>query len=202
MARATKKVKKPALARPGDPYVAHTGQLFYPEGLPPEPSQDDEPKLTASEYRPLVQRSAKDLPAPMQTMHCIACVVVYTVLGLGVREIADALNVDISVVERAKEHQAYDETFQALASEFINANSNLISARIAAASHGAVSSLVDIAHNGKQEGNKMRASIDLLDRAGHSKKTPHGIDGANDLRIVITRGDQNVEVQMGNLGDL
>jgi len=201
MASVRKKAKKPTLARPGDPLVLEDGRLAYPEKMPVH-VETEQPELTASDFKPMTQRNIRDLPVEPQAMKGIACVLVFSILGLSEGEIAEAMQVDISAVERAKEHQAYGEAFQMLAAEFINANSELIAARIASYGHAALTSVADVAINGKQEGNKMRAGMYLLDAGGHNKKGNVGGQSEDGLRIIVSEGDKTVEVSVNGLGGL
>lgn len=195
------KKKKLSLPRPGDPLVLSDGRVIQPERLAAHPSPP--PTLLPSEFRPNVQRSVKDLPVPAASMNGIACVLVYTIMGLGDREIADAMNVSPETVVKAKESQAYEDAFKSMADAFISANSELIHARIAAYGHDALTSLADVALHGKNEAVRGRYSADLLDRGGWNAKANRGVDGANDLRIVITNGDETtVDIKMGDIGGM
>lgn len=193
------KAKKAVLARPGDPYVLSDGTKI-PPSRPRIEVEDDTKQITVAEFRPRDQRSVRDLPATPSVVSGIACVLVYSILGLGNRDIADAMNCSLDAVERAKEHESYEEIFGLIRDEIINANSENIMSRIAAYQGGALTSLAGVAFNGKMEGNKMRASMDILNRGGSTSKQHVGIDGANDLRIIITEGETSVEVNVGNLG--
>lgn len=190
--------KKPIkLARPGDPYVMSDGRIVAPVFCE-EAVQST--ALTVADFKPTKQRSAKDLPAPQSMMKAIATVLVYSLLGLGHREIAEALGIDVGIVDKVKAHPGYDETFQALFTEMINVNSEHMMARIAAYGPNALKGLANIAFHGKAETNQLRAQQDLLDRGGHSKKQASGaMNGANDLRIIVEQGDSTVEVNIGGL---
>lgn len=200
MASVSKAKKaKPTLARPGDPLILANGMKIIPEAMPDE-EENVETQFDASEFHPIAQRSIKDLPLEPRAMTGIAAVLVYTVLGLSDGEIAETLGVTLESVEQAKDSPAYGEAFNMLAAEFINANSELIASRIASYSHGALTTLANIARNGKQEGNQMRASMYLMDAGGHNKKGDIGKHAEDGLKIVVTNGDEStVEVNV-NLG--
>jgi hypothetical protein len=187
-----------ALAKWGDPYVRPDGTIIPPDringGL-----DTDLPKPNVKEYRPTRRRTIKDLPAPVGTLNGIACVFMYTTLGLGEREIADTLKITVKQLKDLKSHPAYTECFEAVTSEFININSELINARIAAYSHDALTEIACIALKGKDERNRLRGSTYLMGAGGYGDKKNNGVAVAkNDLRIVIIgKGDQEITVETG-----
>lgn len=191
------KTKRPALAKPGDPLALANGRVIDPKG-----KEVEVPSLTTivkpEEYRPLKRRSLREIPAPVPVMKAVSVIFTFTMLGLGDREIADALGITTHEVVQAREHSAYAELFEIITGEFINANSALIQSRIAAYSHSALSSVAKIALNGKQEANVLKASQDILDRAGTNPrdKTPASQAPGSDLRIVVVGKDQTVEVSV------
>lgn len=191
-------VKKP-LARPGDPYVGPDGSILPPEPINRTPAIDLDTKIDARDFRPTARRALKDLPAPSDTINGVACVFMYTLLGIGDREISIALKITLEQVRQVREHSAYAECFELVIGEFINANSDNLQSRLAAYSHGALSQVASIAFLGEKESNKLRASVDLLDRGGFSKKDAAGKSGdglMNELRIVVVDGEASVSVQM------
>lgn len=184
-------VKSTALARVGDPLITEDGRKVDPEGyahgkkmsVPSAPTT-----IEASQFKPTKRRNLKDLPADIPLMNGIGAVFMYTVLGVGDREIADALKCTVPEIEAVRGHPAYKECFDIVVSEFINTNSDLLAARIAAYSHGALEKVGTIALHGNKEENQLRASIDLLNRAGVGPKENEQRNlgnKANELRIMI-----------------
>jgi hypothetical protein len=154
--------------------------------------------LDAPNFRPLKKRNLKELPAETGTINGVAAVFMYTMLGIGDREIADALLIDVRRVEEVRAHSAYRECFDIVVGEFINKNSDMLAARIAAYSHSALDTVGSIAINGKKEENQLRASIDLLDRAGVRPKDMEGKAQTNksELRIIVVDGAKDVSVNV------
>lgn len=186
------------LARPGDPFVTARGLRIQPENAPVD-VEANQPKLTSKNYRASVKRTLKDLPGTPDIMNGVGCILLYTLMGVGDREIATALKIEVAQVKMVRKSAPYGECFDAIAGEFVNANSDLISARIAAYGHDALTGLAHIAMNGKQEGNKLRANIDILDRGGFTKKdnAARSVGGMNELRIVVIDGDKKIGVELG-----
>lgn len=183
------------LAKCGDPFVNPDGTIVPPDringGVDMAP-----PKIDAKEFKPHKKRTLKDLPAPVPTLNGVACVFMYTTLGLGDREIADTLKISVKQLKELRAHPAYAECFEAVTSEFININSDMINARIAAYSHDALTQIASIALNGKEERNKLRGSMYLMNAGGYGDKTNvPGAAGKNDLRIVIIGKDQDVRIE-------
>jgi len=139
-----------------------------------------------------------EMPADNKIMNGIVCVLMYTLLGVGNREIADALGVNIGDVQQIKKHAGYAETFDWIRDEFINVNSDMLHARIAAYGHGALTEVANIAFMGKHEGNRLKAGVDLLDRGGVTKKEAKGGNMNDALRIVVSSADGGkTEVSIG-----
>jgi hypothetical protein len=183
------------LAKWGDPYVKPDGTVVPPDRVNGGVEKDI-PKVDLKTYKPSKKRTIKDLPAPVPTLNGIACVFMYTTLGLGEREIADTLKISVKQLRELKEHPAYSECFEAVTSEFININSDLINARIAAYSHDALTQIATIALSGKDERNRLRGSTYLMNAGGYGDKTNVGAAAKNDLRIVIIgKGDQEISVE-------
>jgi hypothetical protein len=184
-----------ALAKWGDPYVLPDGRVIPPDRI--DGGVDlSMPKLDPKEFKPHRKRTIKDLPAPIATLNGIACIFMYTTLGLGDREIADTLKITVKQLKELRSHPAYAECFEAVTSEFININSDMINARIAAYSHDALSQIAKIALNGKEERNQLRGSMYLMNAGGYGDKTNVAASVAkNDLRIVIIGKDQDVRIE-------
>jgi hypothetical protein len=183
------------LARWGDPYVRPDGTIVPPDRI--NGGVDSTlPKVDFKEFKPHRKRTIKDLPAPATTLNGIACVFMYTTLGLGDREIADTLKITVKQLKELRSHPAYAECFEAVTSEFININSDMINARIAAYSHDALTQIASIALNGKEERNKLRGSMYLMNAGGYGDKSNVAASVAkNDLRIVIIGKDQDVRIE-------
>lgn len=182
------------LAKWGDPYVTPTGAIIQPDNI--NGGVDEAPVLNVVEYKPQKKRSAKELPAPPLTINAIACVFMYTMLGLGDREIADTLKITVEKLELIKKHSAYAECFEIVTGEFITINSEMIHARIAAYGHDALSSVADIALKGKDEKNRLRGSMFLMGAGGFGAKDQQKSVAQNDLRIVIINKEHDVRVEV------
>lgn len=120
----------------------------------------------------------------------------YTMLGLGDREIADTLKISVGQLEQIKKHSAYAECFEIVTGEFISINSEMIHARIAAYGHDALSSVADIALKGKDEKNRLRGSMFLMGAGGFGAKNEQKSIAQNDLRIVIINKEQDIRVEV------
>lgn len=192
-------VKMP-LAQPGDPYVRYDG-TFQEDLLPEEKQKLPELRATALEYRPVKKRNMKELPAPIPVLNAVACVFMYTALGLGDREIAEALKLSKEQLDKVRAHTAYAECFEVVTSEIININSKNIHMRLAAMAPAALDNIFTIAQESKQDGVKLRANQDIMGRGGFTDKD-QSKQGMNrgDLRIIITRNDEKMDVHIGGEG--
>lgn len=205
MAKAMNKKKggsNTALARVGDPLITSTGAKVDPEGYQngrPLPKETPSLVLDAQQFRPIKKRNLKDLPAEIGTINGVAAVFMYTMLGIGDREIADALRIDVEKVEEVRAHSSYKECFDIVVSEFINKNSDLLAARIAAYSHSALDTVGTLAQSAKKEETQLAASRDILDRAGVRPKDNEArtITQKSELRIIVVEAGKDVKVDVG-----
>lgn len=182
------------LARVGDPLVLADGRRIEPTpagGVVVEKS-DAKPK----EFKSTKRRNISDLPAEPRVLNGIACVFVYTILGVGDREIANALNIPVSHVREVKKHPGYAEIFDLVQDEFINIESDSIQSRIAAMGNDAIAQMFQLAMNGKFESTKLKASQDILDRGGHTRKEAMKMGGGDALKIVVSKGNSETQVRV------
>jgi hypothetical protein len=155
----------------GDPFVAPDGSLIapsYPEDY--FPRIKEETKIQPSAFRAKRRRNANELPGQTNIMNAVGAVMMYTFFGVGDREIANALKCSVADVEEIRNHTAYAEYLELIGSEIISAESENVTHRIAAYAHGALDTIAHVSRNGKVESNRLRASIDIMDRGGFNPK--------------------------------
>ena len=187
------------LPKLNDPYVLADGTEIAPEPLPGQEPVAHSTGIDARSFRPTRKRTVKELPTTEVMMKAIACVFMYSMMGVGDREIANALGIKPTELTAVRKHPAYKDCFEGVLDEFINVNSNLLQARIAAYGKDAVDNIMEIARSGKKEESKLRANIDIADRAGIGGKNAQKAV-FNDLHITIVKGDQDdVKVNIGGL---
>jgi hypothetical protein len=207
MVKAAKKAakKKPGtgLARPGDPLIAENGAKVEPENKPTKKQASAlqiDGTIDPALYRPHKRRILKELPAAPNVISGIGAVFMFTMMGVGDREIADTLGTTVEHVNELRSHPAYGECFESILAEFINANSTLITSRIASYAQTAVTKIGTLATSAKKEETQFAASKDILDRAGiRPKDQEHRASmSTNDLRIIIVDGNRssNVEIKV------
>jgi hypothetical protein len=195
-----------ALARVGDPLVAPNGNIIEPEPVEDAkvlspgismPSSTIDPEL----YRPLRRRTIRELPADPKVLNPIGIVFMYTIMGIGDREIADILHCTSDEIASIRKHSAYADYFNGVLGEFINANSDLLTSRIASYAQTALQTVGTLAADGKKEETKLRASIDLLDRAGVRPKDQEQRQNTikNELRIIIVDGEKSVNLELNGV---
>jgi len=201
--------RKIQLARPGDPLVTKHGLLIQPD-LPrsaktfdnlPAPVGDP-PKsnlsINPTAFRSTKRRNIRDLPAPTNIINGCAAVFMYTILGVGDREIANTLGITTMQLDELREHSAYVECFQTIIDELISSNSDAIQARIASYATKAVDNIFNIAENTDEDSLKLRASQDIADRAGVGAKqlAERRITTQSTLRIMIIDEEKSVSVNL------
>lgn len=192
-----------ALARPGDPLVTATGDIIEPEDEGRKRRADlaekiETHKIDPSNFKSVKRRTVKELPGEPHVINAVSVVFMYTLLGLGDREIADILKTDVKEIRDIRMHEAYNECFQIIHSEFVNANSDLLTSRIAAYSQDALTTVGELAKEGKKEEVRLRASTDLLDRAGVRAKDLENKSAVakTELRITIVDGEKTTKLDV------
>lgn len=196
-----------ALARVGDPLVTADGKKINPDGYANGkklPTEAPALVLDAANFRPLKKRSLKEMPGEVGMINAIAAVFMYTMLGVGDREMGDALSLSSTQIDEVRKHPAYKECFDMVVSEFINKNSDLLAARIAAYSHSALDVVGELSTSGKKEETRLKASTDLLDRAGVRAKdiADKGSTNKSELRIIVVDNskDKNINLSLDTEG--
>ena len=199
MAKQRKTAKASRLARVGDPYVLPSGEVLQPipAGGVVVPVQDVGKKVHG--YKSTKRRNIGDFVADPAVLNGIVCVLLYSVLGIGDREIADALKISSGQVKEVRQHPSYADVFDAIKDELINVNSDLVQSRIAAYGVDAVQQAANVLLTSKNDGLRLRAAEDFVGWGGHSKGngTKQPSMGVDALRIVVTDGDKKTEVSVG-----
>jgi len=199
----------PVLARVGDPFVAPDGSLIapsYPEDY--FPRLKEETKIDPKTWKAKRRRNLNEMPGQTNLMNAVGAVMMYTFFGVGDREIANALKCSVEDVIEIRGHTAYAEYLDLIGTEIISAESENVTHRIAAYAHGALDTIAHVSRNGKVESNRLRASIDIMDRGGFNPKmvAEKQVSLKNVLRIQVldeygTGGKSlNVEIH-SELGD-
>lgn len=205
MAKGSKKIQ---LARPGDPLITKKGVKIDPDlprsaktldNLPaPVGQHKSNLSINPSQYRSSKRRNIRDLPAPPNVINGIAAAFMYTILGVGDREIADTLKITTMQLEELREHSAYAECFNTILDELISTNSDAIQARIASYATKAVDNIFDIAEHTEEDSLKLRANQDLADRAGIGAKqlAERKIATHSTLRIMVIDEEKSISVDL------
>lgn len=203
------KKRKANLARPGDPLVTKNGLLLQPDlprsaktfdnlpapvGSPPKSNTS----INATAFRSTKRKNIKDLPAPTNIINGCAAVFMYTILGVGDREIADTLGITTMQLDELRQHSAYIECFQTVIDELISSNSDAIQARIASYATKAVDNIFKIAEHSDEDSLRLRANQDIADRAGVGAKqlAERKVATQSTLRIMVIDEEKSVSVDL------
>lgn len=194
------------LPRPGDPLVLADGTIVKEE-VRHEPLKLGATTLSTdpTNFRPAGKRIIRDFPANTQMFKALSVVFSFTMYGISNLEICDELGIDVDQLNELRAHHGYQELFNSVFSEFINANSDMLQSRIAAYSAAAVSKIGHLSTHGKKEETQLAASKDILDRAGMRPQDLEKVQAAsmNELQIRITKksDDVVVDVKVGKSPD-
>lgn len=195
---AVPKPVRPALARVGDPWVAPSGEKIAPM-LPADfiPRVKEDTRVNPVTFRGKRRRNMNELPAAANMMNAIGALMMYSFFGVGDREVAASLKCSVVELDEIRKSAAYAEYLELIGTEIITADSDNIAHRIAAYSHGALDTIANVSAHGKTETNRLRASMDLMDRGGYAPKVlaENKIALKNVLRIQVMD-------ELGNGNDL
>lgn len=196
------------LARPGDPLITRHGVKIDPDLPRSAKAYDNLPAavgehksnvhLDPATYRSSKRKNIRDLPAPPNVINGVAAAFMYTILGVGDREIADTLKITTMQLEELRTHSAYSECFKTVLDELISANTDAIQARIASYATKAVDNIFHIAEHTEEDSLKLRANQDLADRAGIGAKqlAERKVSTQSTLRIMIIDDEKSVSVNL------
>lgn len=202
MAKARKSSPKKSLAKPlarvGDPLVLPSGQAVEP--TPAGGVLVEKQDAKAHEYKPTKRRNLSELPAQPRVFNGIACVFVYSIFGVGDREIADAMRLKPEQVREIRKHPGYSELFDQVEDEFINAHSERLAARIASYGGAAVDTTAVIMKESKKDSLRLKAAENFVDWGGFSKKEQSKGGLGDALRIVVTKSDESTEITVDAIG--
>jgi hypothetical protein len=168
--------------------VSPDGKLVSPE-YPEDyfPRIKEETKVDPTSFRGKRRRNLNELPGQPNVLNAVGAVMLYTMYGVGDREIASALKCTVSDIEELRMHTAYAEYLELIGSEIISAESDNIAHRMAAYAHGALDTIAHVSRNGKLESNRLKASMDIMDRGGFAPKViqEKAVSLKNTLRIQV-----------------
>ena len=190
------------LARQGDPLVTVKGEVIPAEREGDDVSSPSVPlpstAVAFKDYQPIVKRVISDLRSPPQAVNVAIVILGYTLLGISDGEVCSATNLTLEEVFKVRASRIYSEAFENIMRELINANSEFIECRVAAYSGMALGQVASIAAAGKRENNRLTASRDILDRAGHRPQdnAARQNSGMNELHIVITNSKDDVTTEI------
>lgn len=136
-------------------------------------------------------RRLADLPALPSQLNVISVVMCYSIWGLSDMEIAAAVNLTLDQVHRIRQHEAYAKMHQEVVSNVLESDGASVRDLFAAHAHGAAHKIINLSQESEDDVVALRASQDLLDRAGHRPadvvEHRHSMEGG--LRIEYVRRD-------------
>lgn len=132
-----------------------------------------------------VRRTLADLPLPAKQMNVISAVCSYTLMGLSDRDIAEALSMDVDKVGRVKMLDGYMAFYDNVVKSIIDEEAGDVRSMFAANARRAAGNLVELADMAENEGVKLKANQDILDRAGHRPADVVLIKGQLDTTLKV-----------------
>lgn len=195
-----------ALPRPGDPLVTKDGSIVRPDSRADLGMKDTKPwDVKPEDFRAQRRQNVKELQAEPRIVNACAVVLAYTMMGIGDREIESVMSITDDQLERIRQHEMYAALFIACQQELINVNSVSLQARIAGMAHLSLTNVIDLAQTATKEDTKLRANVDILDRAGtrvadQAERSKGQMTG---LRVIVKKGDDTtIEITPEMGGDV
>lgn len=183
------------LASANEPLMLADGTIVEPNGRvrKPAPTRFNPVPSNTEAQRTLAKanRRLADLPALPAQLNVISVVMCYSLWGLSDQEIAIATNLSADQVQRVRAHEAYSRMQQEVVTSVIEQDSASVRDLLAKHAHDAAHKVIGLM-NSEDDVVSLRASTDILDRAGHRPadvvEHRHTLEGG--LRIeYITRDD-------------
>jgi hypothetical protein len=132
-----------------------------------------------------IKRSLADLPMPAKEMNVVSVVCAYTLMGLSERDIATALNISVDRVERVKMLDAYSTVYDFVTKAIIDEEADDVRHLFAANAKKAAKNMVELADSSENDGVRLKANQDILDRAGHRPVDVVQIHGQLDSTLKV-----------------
>jgi len=149
------------------------------------------------------RRNVNELPELPEKMNTISVIVAYALFGLTDSDIAIATSLPIEQVRNIKGLEAYDEMYDTITRDIIEADSDDVRNRFKQHSRQAQDKVLDLLDS-ENEGIVLRAADGILDRAGHRPvdvvEHNHKIEGG--LHIEITKRDPSKVTPLINITPL
>lgn len=157
------------------------------------------PVPSPSEAQRIVTRARKsvaDLPLPPNKMSGVALVAFYTLFGLSDRDIAIALNAQLTEqqIDNIRELDAYKEFMTEAKANMLYTEQNTVREMFENHASNAASKIIELAKS-DNDVLAFTASKDVLDRAGHrpADVVEHRHKMEDSLHIVVTKRDESKE---------
>jgi len=145
-----------------------------------------------------------DLPVPPDQMNTLSLVLSYTLFGLGDRDIAAILSVDVEQIQNIKMNDAYNEIKENMIATIVDSDSIQVRDMFALNSINSAKLLVDTV-NDPELGHvtRMTAANNILDRAGHRPadviEHKHKIEGGLTIKH-IRKEEQDIPIVINHEG--
>lgn len=133
------------------------------------------------------RRKLADLPAPPRASNALSVVLTYTNIGLSDDDIAIACDLTVEQIQRMRRTPAYQALSEAVTKSILEADSDDVRTYISQHARVAAHSIVTAAQS-QDEVVALRASMDILDRAGHRPadvvEHRHKLEGGLTIEII------------------
>lgn len=133
------------------------------------------------------RRKLSDLPAPPRASNALSVVLTYTNIGLSDEDIAIACDLTVEQVQRMRKTPAYAALSEAVTKALLETDSDDVRTYLAQHARLAAQSIVTAVQS-QDEAIALRASMDVLDRAGHRPadvvEHRHRMEGGLTIEII------------------
>ena len=182
------------LAKPGDDLVLADGTIISSDGrarksskprLIPVPSNTQAQRMVTKANRRLA-----DLPALPAQLNVVSVILTYSLWGLRDEEIAIATGLTVDQIHNIREHEAYSRMESDLVQSVIERDSDTVRDMLQRHATRAAERVIELSDS-EDDAVALRASQDVLDRAGHRPadvvEHRHTMEGG--LRIEYVKRD-------------
>jgi DNA-binding helix-hairpin-helix protein with protein kinase domain len=173
-----------------DAPLERNGSVLSPKGgTLPSASEFVEIKSNSEVQRRASEtfRKLADIPTERENLNAVSIVLAYTLMGISEQEISDVTGLSVEQIGNIKMLDAYTYSENAVIDRLIKEDTDDVRKMIAQHSRNAVNRIAHLSQHSEFDAVQLKASQDILDRAGHRPvdivEHRHKMD--DDLRIQV-----------------
>ena len=188
------------LPEPDEPMTTKNGELPPIGGSPTSRLTAIPSNLSVQRQAAKVRRSLEDIPVDTKELNAVSIIAAYTLIGLSDSDIGIATGLSPEQITRIKDSEGYSYVYEAAVEAAIDSDAEGVRHIISTHSRNAVEEIARLSTGSEMDSVRLRASQDLLDRAGHRPVDvvahQHTLEGELTIRHVKARNDGDLSIDL------